>query len=86
MHLLVLRINLLHKCCVVVDLPGVEAINITNYLALEVSCDISSQMKAYKGLEVTSIYLSVILFMFLTLALPCEEEMVLGLPRWKQSK
>lgn len=64
------------------DLPGVEAINITNYLALQASYDISSQIKSYKGLEATSIYLSVNLFMFLTLTFPHVEVMVLALPCW----
>lgn len=33
------------------DLPSVEAINITNCLLLQTSCDTASQMKAYKILE-----------------------------------
>lgn len=33
------------------DLPGVEAIDITNYLVLQTSYYTASQMKAYKSLE-----------------------------------
>lgn len=47
------------------DLPGVEAINITNYLVLQTSYYTISQMKVYKGVEVTNIYLSIHLFISL---------------------
>ncbi len=33
------------------DLPGVEAVDITNYLVLQTSYYTASQMKAYKSLE-----------------------------------
>lgn len=47
------------------DLPGVEAINITNYPVLQTSYYTISQMKVYKGVEVTRIYLSIHLFISL---------------------